>query len=126
MEVIPKALTQSETIFFAVIKASAGNKVGSCDITRCEFPFVYKSHSYNKCTTITNDYPWCITNDQLFGEVDENPTLLNGNKGGWSFCSDECLVEDVDDSVERKNVNTLYHNQSFLCHIYFIFIICVG
>ena len=83
----------SETLIFTNNKASAGHQAGTCDDTKCEFPFEYDGHIYSKCTTFDNDYAWCITNAKIFYEADESWKFSNGSKAGWSYCSRGCEIE---------------------------------
>ena len=83
----------SGTLFLAISQDSVGNPVGSCNDKICEFPFVYQNHAYNKCTTIRNDYPWCITDQKLWDAAGANLTLPNRNKAGWEYCSAGCEIE---------------------------------
>ena len=52
----------------------------------CTFPFIYYGRSYNKCILGSNSYPWCVTNqhdfDQLEGWLDDDFQQI-----GWKFCS---------------------------------------
>ena len=81
------------TLLFTIHKASAGHQVGTCDDIKCEFPFLYNNHTYNKCTTVDNDAAWCVTDQNLFDTDNENRTLPNGTTIGWSYCSAGCEIE---------------------------------
>merc|ERR1719153_2220406 len=75
----------------------------------CKFPFIYKSKSYYKCTTIgydslmvnastenesNNCYRWCAT------MVNENNVFIE-NSGLWGHCSNQCDV-NYDETCKKK------------------------
>ena len=47
----------------------------------CIFPFTYKGITYNSCTDVEEDRPWCATGTDYEGNLD------------FGFCESSCFVE---------------------------------
>ena len=59
---------------------------------RCQFPFKFKSKTYNSCTKVENNgIDWCATT--------VHKTTLEARK--WGNCTESCPTED---SIEKKDV----------------------
>ena len=50
---------------------------------KCIFPFNYEGTTYNTCTSVDNDQPWCAY------EVDSDATLVEGE---WENCDNTCYL----------------------------------
>jgi hypothetical protein len=50
----------------------------------CVFPFTYGSTTYNKCTSVADDQPWCATSVSDTGRY---------QGGKWGDCEDSCPTQ---------------------------------
>jgi len=49
----------------------------------CIFPFMYKGETYNSCTTVDSDAPWCATEVDVYGNYIEQTSK-------WGYCGSLC------------------------------------
>jgi len=63
----------------------------------CQFPFIYKGVTYNECTTVEEDKPWCST--------ETNPTTNEhvGEGGHWGYCFQENCPKEVKIEVTKAS-----------------------
>ena len=67
------------TIFLAAdeCKTTGGNRFNRT----CAFPFWYRGTTYESCTTVDDDTPWCSTQVDSDGVHDY---------GEWGYCDEGC------------------------------------
>ena len=72
---------------------------------RCQFPFKFKSKTYNSCTKVENNgIDWCATT--------VHKTTLEARK--WGNCTESCPTED---SIGKKNVFNVSNLASLLLNV---------
>ena len=74
---------------------NSGKKDNDTDeVCKCQFPFTYKNTTYNECTELSHNQPWCATKVNDKGEY----------AGGWGNCRAICPAKiNEKDSKPPKN-----------------------
>merc|ERR1712018_65208 len=59
---------------------------------KCVFPFKYNGKTYNKCTSVESDVPWCAT------QVGRDGTVITGQ---WGDCGQACKKASGCKTIDR-------------------------